>query len=393
MKTATPTQFKETVIGLIPEEWKIAQISDIADKVAIGPFGSSIKIETFVTEGVPVISGQHLRGMRLEDSDYNFITKAHAEKLRNSIVFRGDVIFTHAGNIGQVAYIPNTSKYDHYIISQRQFYLRCNKEKAIPEFITYFFKAPTGQHALLSNKSQTGVPSIAQPVSHLRKIEIVLPPISEQKLIAEILSSLDDKIELNSAISTNLEKVASSLFKKWFVDIGNELPEGWRVCELREVLELNYGKALKADGRKEGSIKVYGSSGFVGLHDEKLVDGPGIIVGRKGNVGSVFWSNEAFFPIDTTYFVTSKYPLIYCYYLLKNQTFVNGDSVVPGLNRDQAYRTEIVLPNKDSLEKFDAVASDLRKSITSIENENEMLFSIRDSLLPRLMSGTVRVNT
>jgi type I restriction enzyme S subunit len=156
--------------------WKLRTIGDLSEQVAMGPFGSSIKVSTFVSEGVPVISGQHLRETLLEDSEFNFITEAHADQLKRSNVKRGDVIFTHAGSIGQVAYIPDTSRYKRYIISQRQFYMRCNPKKMSPLFIASYFKTPIGQHRLLANTSSTGVPSISQPVSYLRHLQIVTPP-------------------------------------------------------------------------------------------------------------------------------------------------------------------------------------------------------------------------
>jgi len=158
-----------------PEGWGVTQIGSIAEQIAMGPFGSNIKVETFVEFGVPVISGGHLKGTRLDDGEFNFITEEHAARLTRSNVQRGDVIFTHAGNIGQVAIIPETSAYDRYIISQRQFYLRCNQEKMSPLFIVYFFKSPDGQHKLLANASQVGVPSIAKPATYLKSIEIRLP--------------------------------------------------------------------------------------------------------------------------------------------------------------------------------------------------------------------------
>jgi type I restriction enzyme S subunit len=185
----------------------------------MGPFGSSIKVETFVPEGVPVISGQHLNGMRLDDTvGYNFITPEHADRLKSANVQRGDVIFTHAGNIGQVAYIPADSKYERYVISQRQFYLRPDSSKVLPEFIVAYFKTLEGQHKLSANTSQVGVPSIAQPVTYLRTIEIPLPPLPEQRAIAHILGTLDDKIELNRRMSETLEQMARAIFKAWFVD-------------------------------------------------------------------------------------------------------------------------------------------------------------------------------
>lgn len=161
-------------------EWPTATILDVAEKVAMGPFGSNIKVSTFVPEGVPIISGNHLRGYFLEEPKFNYITEEHAERLKNSIVFPHDLIFTHAGNIGQVAMIPDGCKYDRYVLSQRQFYLRCDETKVVPEFLLLFFHSASGQHELLSYANQTGVPSIAQPASNLKKIPFKCPPMQEQ---------------------------------------------------------------------------------------------------------------------------------------------------------------------------------------------------------------------
>ena len=123
-------------------EWRTATVGEIAEKVAMGPFGSSIKVETFVPEGVPIISGKHLHGFRVDDaSGSNFISHEHAQRLSNANVTRGDIVFTHAGNIGQAAYIPEDSKFERYVISQRQFYMRCDRSKAIPEFVTMYFRS------------------------------------------------------------------------------------------------------------------------------------------------------------------------------------------------------------------------------------------------------------
>ena len=98
--------------------------------------------------------------------------------------------------------------------------MRCDPKKAIPEFVTYYFRSPEGQYKLLANSSQVGVPSIAQPVTYLRTIEIPLPPLPEQYAIAHILSTLDEKIELNRRMNETLEAMARAIFKDWFVDFG-----------------------------------------------------------------------------------------------------------------------------------------------------------------------------
>ena len=196
-----------------------AKIEEIAEKVTMGPFGSSIKVETFTPTGVPIISGQHLRGSRVNDEPgFNFISEEHAERLRGANVRKGDVIFTHRGNIGQVAYVPKNAKYDRYVISQSQFYMRPDPAQAIPEFLTAYFKTAEGRHDLLANTSQVGVPSIAQPVTYLRTLDVPLPPVEEQRAIAHVLGTLDDKIELNRRMNETLEAMARALFKSWFVD-------------------------------------------------------------------------------------------------------------------------------------------------------------------------------
>lgn len=199
-------------------KWPYKRVEDIALKVGMGPFGSSIKVETFSDAGIPIISGQHLREAELTDSEFNFITEEHADSLKNANVQRGDVIFTHAGNIGQVAFIPTHSKYQRYIISQRQFYLRCDTSLILPEFIAYYFKSPEGQHKLLANANQVGVPSIARPSSYLRTIEIPVPSIEEQQIIVRNIKALDAKIRVNRHINQTLEAMAQAIFKSWFID-------------------------------------------------------------------------------------------------------------------------------------------------------------------------------
>lgn len=198
-------------------EWPTVTIFDVAEKVAMGPFGSNIKVSTFVPEGVPIISGKHLRGYFLEEPEFNYITEEHAERLKNSIVFPHDLIFTHAGNIGQVAMIPVGCKYDRYVLSQRQFYLRCDKTRVVPEFLLMFFRSASGQHKLLSYANQTGVPSIAQPASNLKKIPFKCPPIQEQlkwqdqvhPLLSRYLNNRLENERLSSIRDTLLPKLMS----------------------------------------------------------------------------------------------------------------------------------------------------------------------------------------
>lgn len=209
-----PDSFEESDLGEIPARWKISSIADLSERVAMGPFGSSIKVSTFVERGIPVISGQHLSHTMLEDNDYNFVSPEHAERLRNSNVFRGDIVFTHAGNIGQVAYIPDTSCYERYVISQRQFYMRCDLTKTSPLFIVYYFKSPVGQHRLLANTSSTGVPSIAQPVSYLKTIRLRVPTKPLLDEFDRLILALHQRMSNNNAESKTFADIRDSLLPK-----------------------------------------------------------------------------------------------------------------------------------------------------------------------------------
>ena len=171
------------------------------------------------------------------------------------------------------------------------------------------------------------------------------------------------------------------------------VPKGWKAVRLDSFIELAYGKALKAEHRNPGAIPVYGSGGITGWHDHALVESTSIIVGRKGTVGSLYWESRPFFPIDTVFYVKSKKPLIYCYQLLKRMGLesMNTDAAVPGLNRENVYRLLTTKAPEDVVAAFDRVASVLRVRMDENEKQAQTLTALRDTLLPRLISGKLRL--
>lgn len=169
------------------------------------------------------------------------------------------------------------------------------------------------------------------------------------------------------------------------------VPDGWEREKLGSKIVLNYGKALKAENRIEGTIPVYGSSGVVGTHEKALIKGPGIIVGRKGNVGSVFWSDGDFYPIDTVYYVASESSCFHLYHALQNMQFISNDAAVPGLNRVFAYSRLYLEPAPKIAKLFEETVTPIYEQIFKLKAYNEKLKQARDLLLPRLMSGEIAV--
>jgi type I restriction enzyme S subunit len=267
------------------------------------------------------------------------------------------------------------------------------------EYLFHWFRANAND--IVGRADEAGHGTKRVQTDRLLSMPIAIPSLPEQRRIAGVLSAYDDLIDNSQRRIQILEEMARSLYREWFVEFRfpghatrqrvnsrpEDIPSGWAVRKLGEILELQYGKALKQEDRTEGLVPVYGSSGIVGMHDTALVNGPGIVVGRKGNVGSVFWSDESFYPIDTVYFVVSKLPLRFLYHDLQSKTFLNSDAAVPGLNRTQAYSMETVVPTPELLSRFTAIADSIGKQASLLQAQCGKLRVMRDLLLPRLMKA------
>jgi len=241
----------------------------------------------------------------------------------------------------------------------------------------------------------------ARHFKFLKEQEISIPKLAVQKRITNVLRTYDELIEINRRRMALLGESARLLYREWFVRLrfpGYEhtrivdgLPDGWEQKTLGECVTLNYGKALKADDRIEGDYPVYGSSGIVGSHEKALVQGPGIILGRKGNVGSVHWSSKSFYPIDTVYFINAESSNLYLFYALKHMHFISTDVAVPGLNRDFAYSRPLLLAPLPLLNAFLDYVTPIQLQIDKLGELGDKLCAARDLLLPRLMSGDITV--
>lgn len=308
----------------------------------------------------------------------------------------GTLCITIAANIAETAILKITACFPDSIVG-----FVADPDKADVRFIKY-------QIDMIKLKMQNiskGTTQDNLSLDKLTSFDFLLPSIRTQKKIASILSAYDDLIENNNRRIKILEEMAQAIYREWFVNfrfpghkkvkmVKSELgmiPEGWEVKRIGEVIELAYGKALKKEDRREGDVSVYGSGGICGYHDQFIVEGPGIIVGRKGNVGSVFWSEENFFPIDTVYYTRSSTSLHYVYFNLLEQYFINTDAAVPGLNRNQAYKNKFLLPSENILRDFSLIIEPIFNQAKLLKNKNNNLRKTRDLLLPKLIRGEIYV--
>ena len=278
--------------------------------------------------------------------------------------------------------------------------------------------------------ADSAVPGLNRNDAHACLMRV--PEETEQRAIAHVLGTLDDKIELNRRMNETLDAMARALFKSWYVDFEpvrakmegrwrrgeslpglpaehydlfpdrlvdseiGEIPQGWEVKPLGDVVNFAYGKVLRARDRQPGEIPVFGSNGQVGWHNKSLVAGPGIVVGRKGNPGVVTWAHGDFFPIDTTFYVVPREPvwgLPFLFFALTGQGLasVSADSAVPGLNRNLAYMNKQLVPTQPVVNEFNDYAGAIFSRLHQLEEESHSLAAQRDSMLPRLVSGEVAV--
>ncbi len=371
-----------------------------------------------------------LRAGHVQDTHIDFTGAerfhAHLEpRVRNKRAVAGDAVITTKGNsTGRTMYVSGSMP--EFVYSPHLSYWRAlDPQRVCGRFLHYWSEGPEFGYQLAGMKASTDMAPYLSLVDQ-RRLKITLPPIDQQRGIANILGTLDDKIELNRRMSETLEAMARALFKSWFVDFDpvrakaeghdpglpkplsdlfpsrlvdsplGEIPEGWEVRLLGDLLEFAYGKALKAEDRRDGRIPVYGSNGQVGWHNERLAAGPGIVVGRKGNPGVVTWAATDFFAIDTAFYVVPRATacsLQFLFHALRSHGLasLSADSAVPGLGRNLAYMSLQSLPGQPALERFEMIAQSSAQRVHWLDQESRTLAGLRDVLLPKLISGELRV--
>ena len=410
--------------------WREIALGQVCSKIGSGATPRGGK-EVYEEQGAyALIRSQNVYNDGFRRNGLAFIGKHHADELQNVEVLEGDVLLNITGDsVARVCQVsPDVLPAR---VNQHVAIIRPDAINLDASYLRYCLVNLEMQTLLLSWAGSGGTRN-ALTKGMIELLQIPLPPLTDQQTIAQVLSTLDDKIELNRRMNETLEAMARALFKSWFVDFDpvrakmegrwrrgdslpglpadhydffpdrlvdselGDIPEGWEVKVLGDLVELAYGKALRAVDREEGSVPVYGSNGQVGWHDKKLVVGPGIIVGRKGNPGVVTWAHGDFFPIDTTFYVVPRnanrgMPFLFFALTGQDLSSVSADSAVPGLNRNLAYMNKQLVPTKHVLAEFNNYVGTIFAIRHRLEAESHALAEQRDMLLPRLVSGELRL--
>ena len=331
--------------------------------------------------------GYDLSSAQREEGDIPVVSSAGITGRHSIAKVEGPGVVTgRYGTLGQVFFIN-----EDYWPLNTALYVQDFKGNN-PRFTAYFLKSIL----TATSGDKAAVPGVNRNDLHARIVRVTRD-VGQQTEIASVLSAYDDLIENNRRRTQLLEQSARMIYKQWFVRLrfpGHEhvkvrdgVPEGWERKPLGEIAPLNYGKALKKDDRVPGRFSVYGSSGIVGTHNRATVTGPTIIVGRKGNVGSVFWASGDCCPIDTVYFIHREKCSLRLYYALRDVPFISTDVAVPGLNRDFAHSRLILTPSWTYHCLFEDVVAPFHRQADTLIQQIFKLELARDLLLPRLIGG------
>ena len=400
------------------EEYKL---SDIAE-VRTGPFGSQLHNEDYVSTGTPIVTVEHLGNRRFSKQNLPLVSDDDKKRLSKYLLQEGDIVFSRVGSVDRCSYV--TSAENDWLFSGRCLRVRCGNN-CHPLFLYYYFCKESVKQYIKSIAVGATMPSINTKL--MAEIPILLPKLEEQRCIADILYSFDDKIELNRRINDNLEQQAQALFKSWFVDNSNP---NWEETSLSEVASFvggysytgeeltdcsniamatikNFGRngGFKADGFKE----INPSAKLKECHYANLFD---ILVAHTdltqnadviGNAELLLTYgkyNSIIFSMDLVK-VLPKETFPYRFLLaamLKNKLFkghslgyVNGTTVLH-LSKKALPDFEIRKPSDSESKMMDEVLASYYKRMAELLQENDRLISLRDTLIPKLMSGKLKIN-
>ena len=391
-------------------EWKTYRLGDIAD-IQTGPFGSQLHNKDYADEGSPIVTVEHLGNRHFTTQNLPLVSDNDKARLSKYILSEGDIVFSRVGSVDRCSYVSKAE--DGWMFSGRCLRVRCSS-KAYPLYVYYYFCLESIKQYIRNVAVGATMPSINTQI--MSEIPISLPSLEEQRRIAGILGAIDDKIENNRRINDNLEKQAQALYKQWFVD---NRSDDWEVGKVSDYYDITIGKTPPrkekqwfSNNPKDSvwvSISDMGSCGAyisdsseylttkaVDKFNIKVVPNNTVLLSFKLTVGRVAISdgamttNEAIAHFNTL----NDYLTEYTYLALKAYNFANlgsTSSIATAVNSKIIKSMLWVMPNDNVLRDFHNIVAPIFTQIKNNIRENETLATLRDTLLPKLMNGEIKL--
>ncbi|WP_422485024.1 restriction endonuclease subunit S [Gudongella sp. DL1XJH-153] len=404
--------FKETEIGLIPPEWKYDSIRDsLYIKGRIGWKGLK-KSEYLEHSEFRIINGSNIIENKVDWFGCGYISEERYLESPEIILRPNDIIMTKDGTIGKLAIVKELS--EPSTVASGLFVIRIENNEIDVYYLFYYLTSPFFKKLIKSRTEGSVIPHLYQ--KDLLELKLPLPLLQEQKAIAHILSTLDEKIEVNNRINKTLEEMAQEIFKHWFVDFefynedgdpykssGGEMiesefgmiPKGWQVINLGEIISLSSGKRPRqklSEASSEFEIPLVGASSIMSYTNEFNYNESVLVIGRVGTHGVVQRYNDRIWASDNTLVIKSKY-YEYVYQILNSIDYsaINRGSTQPLITQTDIKKHKVLKPGEGLFEKFENLVGKNNRLQLVNQKQNSVLESIRNTLLPKLMSGEIRV--
>lgn len=374
-------------------EWKEVDICQLCDSVSETYKGNASEVVLINTSDV--LDGKCL--------NHEYVPNKKLKGQFKKTFRKGDILYSEIRPANKRFCFVDFEPKD-YIASTKLMVLRAH-EDVDPQYLYQILRSndTLAQLQMLAESRSGTFPQITY--SELSNIMVSLPSQKAQKNIVSILSSLDRKIELNNKINADLEEMAQAIFKNWFIDfepfkdgkfVDSELgmiPEGWKVGTLEDLITIKYGKDHKK--LEDGTFPVYGSGGLMRFVNSWLYNGESVLIPRKGTLDNIMYVCEKFWTVDTMFFSVPKmdYVMKYVYNYIKRFDFskMNEGTSVPSNTAARLNKMQILIPTHEVLEMYDETLCPIYNKRKMNDKESRTLSLLRDTLLPRLMSGELEV--
>ena len=381
-------------------ENRIQPLRELAD-IQTGPFGSQLHKEDYVEIGTPIVTVEHLGNRTFTEQNLPKVSDNDKERLKKYILSTGDIVFSRVGSVDRCSYVDK--RHNGWMFSGRC--LRVRPTQDIDSLYLYYYFCLESTRQFVRNIAVGAtMPSINTKL--LGEVPINVPDMLAQKKISGILSSIDDKIELNNKINENLERQAQAIFKSWFLDylpFYSIKPTSWKFSTLGEATKMSAGgdkpKSISSIKSTEYPYPIYSNGldneGLYGYTNEAKIFDESVTVSARGTIGFVCLRHIPYVPIVRLVTLIPDENMIsakYLYLYLKQLHISGTGTTQQQLTVPDFCKTEILIPDKTTMDKFTNLISPMFNRIWTNKEENIKLASLRDNLLPKLMSGEINVS-
>lgn len=382
--------YKETEVGVIPNEWEVKELSRITNLLTNGFVGKATDHYTNSEDGVLYIQGYNVDGFKFNFKGIKYVNKEFHLKNKKSILKEGDLLTIQTGDVGLTGYVPKELEGSncHALIITR--YL---KDKAYSRFYHQYFNSIIGRYRL--SRIETGSTLKHINCGDLKKLKVPIPPIPEQKTIADCLSTWDKGIEALSALIASKKEKKKGLMQQLLT--GKKRLDGfteeWGNSKLVKYITLGNGRDYKH--LNKGTIPVYGTGGVIAYVDDYLFDGISVGIGRKGTIDKPVLLQGKFWTIDTLFYIKEfkKANPYFMFNLFQTIPWLsyNQASGLPSLSQKIINDIKVTIPSLEEQTAISELLNTADKEIDQLEKKLETFKTQKKGLMQVLLTGEKRL--